>query len=249
MIDAELCAAMDRIAGQRPLLVVTDFDGTVSDFADDPSEAALREDARQALWALSAVDGLRVTVMSGRGYANLDARVRGGDRIRLVGSHGAEYTGPAEADVAVTRDSLVAELRALIEPYPGAHLEIKPVSASVHTRRMPDREAAQRLSDATVTGPGSVAGRHLKAGKEVIEIAVVQADKGVALRRLAEEVGAAAVVYLGDDRTDEDAFAVLGPADLGVKVGPGPTVAAYRVPDPVGAVAVLAGLADRAGQS
>lgn len=242
MIDAGLRAAMDRILGRRPLLVVTDFDGTVSEFADDPSDAALREDARQALWALSAIDGLRVAVMSGRGYANLDARVRGGERIRLVGSHGAEYAGPSEAVVA--RDALVAELRVLIEPYPGAHLEIKPVSASVHTRRMPDREAAQRLSDATVTGPGSVPGRYLKAGKEVIEIAVVQADKGVALRRLAEDVGAAAVVYLGDDVTDEDAFAVLGPADLGVKVGPGPTVAAYRVPDPAGAVAVLAGLAE-----
>lgn len=244
MIGADLRAAMDRIAGQRPLLVVTDFDGTVSEFVNDPADAALREDARQALWALRTIDGIRVAVMSGRGYANLDARVRGGDRVRLVGSHGAEYLGPAGADVAVPRDALVAELRALIGSYPGAHLEIKPVSVSVHTRRMLDREAAQRLSAATIAGPGSIAGRYLKAGKEVIEIAVVQADKGVALRRLAEEVSAAAVVYLGDDRTDEDAFAVLGPADLGVKVGPGPTAAGYRVPDPVGAVAVLAGLAE-----
>jgi len=100
------------------------------------------------------------------------------------------------------------------------------------------------LRDKTITGPGATENRTVKVGKEVVEIAVVQADKGVALRRLADEVGAEAVVYLGDDLTDEDAFSVLGPGDVGIKVGDGPTLARYRVTD---STAVLTALEHLAG--
>jgi trehalose 6-phosphate phosphatase len=85
----------------------------------------------------------------------------------------------------------------------------------------------------------------LKPGKDVLEIAVTDAHKGAALRRLADELGAAATLYLGDDVTDEDGFrALTGPADVTVKIGDGPTEARHRVPDPAGAIAVLNRLAD-----
>jgi trehalose 6-phosphate phosphatase len=85
----------------------------------------------------------------------------------------------------------------------------------------------------------------LKPGKDVLEIAVTPAHKGAALRRLADELGAAASVYLGDDVTDEDGFrALTGPSDVTVKIGGGSTEARHRVPDTVGAVAVLDRLAD-----
>jgi trehalose 6-phosphate phosphatase len=51
-------------------------------------------------------------------------------------------------------------------------------------------------------------------------------------------------VYLGDDRTDEDAFRVLSPSDLAVKVGEGETAARYRVADPAAAVLLFETLAD-----
>jgi trehalose 6-phosphate phosphatase len=62
--------------------------------------------------------------------------------------------------------------------------------------------------------------------------------------RLRGELGAAAVVYLGDDLTDEDVFGRLGPADVGVKVGEGETRARHRVADPDAALAVLRLLGD-----
>jgi trehalose 6-phosphate phosphatase len=67
----------------------------------------------------------------------------------------------------------------------------------------------------------------------VVEAAVVQTGKGAALQRLRVAYAAAAVLYVGDDVTDEDAFAVLRPGDVGVKVGAGDTLATYRVADPV----------------
>jgi trehalose 6-phosphate phosphatase len=65
--------------------------------------------------------------------------------------------------------------------------------------------------------------------------------------RLRGELGAAAVVYLGDDLTDEDVFRRLGPADVGIKVGEGETAAGHRVADTDGALAALRLLADLLG--
>ena len=84
----------------------------------------------------------------------------------------------------------------------------------------------------------------MKPGKEVLEIAVTDADKGRALRRLVADLGAAAAMYLGDDVTDEDGFRALGPDGLTVKIGDGDTAARYRVADPAGALALLRRLGD-----
>ncbi|MDQ3732511.1 MAG: trehalose-phosphatase, partial [Actinomycetota bacterium] len=225
MSQSDPLQALTEVASRRPLLMVTDFDGTLSPIVADPGQAALAEGAEQVLSRLGDVPGVHVGVMSGRGYVDLGERVGQVPGIRLVGSHGAEYGAAADATLADQRDELVSELAALLAPYADAFLEIKPVSASVHTRRMADRAAAARLREQTLAGPGAVPGRTVKAGKEVVEIAVVEANKGVALRRLADEVGAASIIYLGDDVTDEDAFSVLGPDDVGIKVGEGPTAA------------------------
>ena len=83
-----------------------------------------------------------------------------------------------------------------------------------------------------------------KPGKEVLELAVTDADKGTALRRLRSEIGAAAALYLGDDVTDEDGFRALEPDDVTVKVGEGDTAARFRVADVPGAVAVVRRLAE-----
>jgi trehalose 6-phosphate phosphatase len=125
----------------------------------------------------------------------------------------------------------------------GAWLEVKPASVAVHVRPVEDRAAAALLLDEARAAVDS--SLTLKPGKDVLEIAVTDADKGAALRRLADELGVAASVYLGDDVTDEDGFrALAGNHDVTIKIGGGSTEARHRVPDTVGAVAVLNRLAD-----
>jgi trehalose 6-phosphate phosphatase len=129
-----------------------------------------------------------------------------------------------------------------VEGTPGARLEIKPASVAVHVRQVRDRSAAAALlAQARAAGESSLT---LKPGKDVLEMAMTDADKGTALRRLRGELGAAAALYLGDDVTDEDGFLALGPGDVTVKVGAGPTAARYRVPDTGGALDLLMRLAD-----
>ncbi len=249
MSEPELLPVLAETATRRPLLVVIDFDGTLSPIVADPGRAALAEGAEQVLARLGDAPGVHVAVMSGRGYVDLGERVGHLPRVRLIGSHGAEYGAAADGAMAGQRDQLVGELEKLLAPYDDAFLEIKPVSASVHTRRMADRAAAAVLREQTLAGPAAAPGRVVKVGKEVVEIAVVEANKGVALRRLADEVGAASVIYLGDDVTDEDAFAVLGPDDVGIKVGEGPTMAPYRVADSAAVLSTLDYLADVLGSA
>ena len=80
-------------------------------------------------------------------------------------------------------------------------------------------------------------------GKLVIELSLRPLDKGSALRALIEADPGRRVVFAGDDVTDESAMAVLRPTDLAIKVGPGPSLARHRVPDPQAMVEVLSLLA------
>ena len=66
-------------------------------------------------------------------------------------------------------------------------------------------------------------------GKRVVEYVGSQTNKGHALQTLRSRWGADVVVFIGDDVTDEDAFASLRPDDVGIKVGPEATCASFRV--------------------
>ena len=90
-------------------------------------------------------------------------------------------------------------------------------------RQVTDRAAAAALLErARAAADPSLT---LKPGKEVMELAVSDSDKGSALLRLRDDLGAVAAVYLADDRIDEDAFRALSPGDLTVKVGEGESAA------------------------
>ena len=242
-LPADLEAALAAVARQRPLLVASDYDGVLARLRDDPAAAVPESGVAEALARLSRVDGVTVALVSGRGVADLQRTSGLSGDYRWVGSHGAEFDGPLTGGLAETRDRLVEQLAPLVARVDGAWLETKPASVAVHVRPVQDRAAAARLlEEARAAVDSSLT---LKPGKDVLEIAVTDANKGAALRRLADELGVAASLYLGDDVTDEDGFrALAGPSDVTVKIGGGSTDARHRVSDTVGAVALLNRLGD-----
>ena len=241
----ELDAALATLAGRRPLLLASDYDGVLAPLHDDPSAAVPETGAGEVLTRLSAVDGVTVALVSGRGVADLQTTSGLTGPFRWVGSHGAEFDGPLSGELAARRDRLAALLEPVVAGTPGARLEVKPASVAVHVRQVTDRDrAAALLAEARTLADSSLT---MKPGKDVLELAVTDADKGSALLRLGAELGAAATLYLGDDLTDEDAFRALGADDVTVKIGEGPTDARYRVADPAAAVALLGRLADLLG--
>jgi len=238
----ELDQALVEFAGRRPLLVASDYDGVLARLVDDPSAAVPEAGVAEALARLAAVDGVTVALVSGRGVADLQATSGLSGPFRWVGSHGEEFDGPLSGELAERRDALAERLRPLVEGVPGARLEVKPASVAVHVRQVQDRDAASALLDDARTAVDS--SLTLKPGKDVLEVAVTDADKGTALRRLVTEQGAAGAMYLGDDVTDEDGFRALAPDGLTVKVGEGATDARYRVADTTGVLALLERLGD-----
>ncbi|MGA8114045.1 MAG: trehalose-phosphatase [Actinocatenispora sp.] len=246
-LDGALRDGLARIARVPQLLVACDYDGTLAPIVENPSDATPLPEAVAALRALASLPQTKVAVISGRALRDLAVLSRLPSEIHLVGSHGSEFdTGfvqQLDPEQTALRTRLQEELRTLVAEHPGATLESKPASVAVHTRRA-DRDVAARIVDRVERGPVRWPGVHVTRGKEVVELSVVQADKGTALDTLRGRLGASAVLFVGDDVTDENGFARLRGTDIGVKVGSGDTLATHRVPEPVDVATMLAQVLD-----
>ena len=228
---------------RRPVLVGLDFDGVLAPIVARPGDATPLPGSMDAVAALAALPQVWGALVSGRARSDLAERagVPLDGPVRLVGSHGAELGpgrpdddgasgGLSEADRARLA-AVQAALEAVSLDFPGAHVETKPSAAVLHTRQVA-RGDAQRATAAALHAVAGIAGAHVTRGKEVVEVAVTEASKGAAIEHLRSRLGAAAVLYIGDDVTDETVFRLLGDGDVGVKVGDGDTAATFRLADP-----------------
>lgn len=244
-------AAVRRLASTARLLVALDFDGTLAPIVNRPDDARALPAAAAAAARLATAQDTRVAYVSGRALASLRAVADPPPGTLLVGSHGSELQlgdgEPAAAELDDEERTRLAELSdglaAIVDGTPQVWLERKPAGVAVHTRLATTddaREAQSRARDAAARIPGLT----VRDGKDVLEFSVRAATKGSAIERLRRNTGATATFYAGDDVTDEDAFAALGPGDVAVKVGPGATVAAFRVSDCAQFATLLGVLAD-----
>ncbi|HEX6872782.1 MAG TPA: trehalose-phosphatase [Micromonosporaceae bacterium] len=246
-IDEHLRQAIKRIARTPQLLVACDYDGTLAPLVDDPTHAVPLPEAVAAIRTLASLPQTTVAVISGRSLRDLAALSRLPSEVHLIGSHGSEFdVGFVERiapELADLRTRIGRALSEIAKDQAGVRLEQKPASVALHTR-LADRDLAAKLIEDVRSGPATWPGVHVTLGKDVIELSVVATHKGTAVDTLRMQLSATAVLFAGDDVTDENAFANLHGPDVGVKVGPGPTHAEYRVPDPESAVRILALLTD-----
>ena len=233
-LPTALRQAVARIARVPRLLVVCDYDGTLAPIVENPAHAVPRPESVRALRSLATLPDTTAGVISGRALRDLAALSGLPAGVHLIGSHGAEFdAGFAHAlhqEAQALRRQLEAELERLVGHTPGVLLELKPASIAVHVRRAEPSVGASVL-EAVRIGPAQWEGVQVTEGKAVIELAVVETDKGEALDMLRREADASAALFVGDDVTDEKAFARLTDPDVGVKVGHGETLAEYSIPD------------------
>jgi trehalose 6-phosphate phosphatase len=238
---SDLHAALTELASVPTLLIALDFDGVLAPLVHDPKTSRPLPGSAAAVRALAGLPATTVAMLSGRALADLAEVSRFGPPVRMVGSHGGEFDdGPlvlTDAQRGV-KDELVAAVGKVVDGLPGVRVEAKPAGIVVHVRGA-DRAVGDRVLDAVRTGPAQLPGVEATEGKAVLEMAVVQVSKGSAIDVLRERLGADAVLFAGDDVTDETAFARLGPGDVGIKVGDGDTAAGYRVATPEDVTGVL----------
>jgi len=233
----------DRLArASRPLLGL-DYDGTLAPFQVDRMAAVPAPGAAEVVQAIISHGRTRVAVISGR-LVDEVIELLGDLGVVVVGSHGFERRLPDGSRRRVSlppeqEQALVLAARQVERIGYGARLERKAASLAFHTRGL-DGDAARGLEDEVVrlwSGAGLLV-QPFNGGVELHAGAAI--DKGTVLAGLLDEHRPDLTVYVGDDRTDEDAFrALAGRGGLGIKVGPGPTAAVARLPDCEGVVRLL----------
>ncbi|MET4004297.1 trehalose 6-phosphate phosphatase [Arthrobacter sp. UYCu511] len=244
-ITAELRAALQTLARTPELLLALDFDGTMSPLVDRAQDARPLPRSAAALAAFAALPRTTTALVSGRALASLRLVATPPQRTLLVGSHGAEtWLGPDSPAVSLTaeQESALETARAAvareISRIPGTLAENKPAGVVLHYR-LAEEAAARAGVERLMAELAHTPSLHLSHGKMVLEISVINANKGQSLALLRQETGATAIFFAGDDVTDEHAFAALRPGDLGIKVGPGNTQAQFRIATPASLPDVL----------
>lgn len=215
----ELAERIRQVARVPVLLVACDYDGTIAPLVVDPMEARPNRDSVAAMRALAESARTHVAVISGRSLRDLATLSRLPEEVRLVGSHGSEFDlgfGAQLPDELLGLRRAVTDLVLDLGRRYGASVEQKPTGVTFHFRGM-DPAAAAAARDELVRGPAAWEGIKVRNGHDIIELSVVETSKGQALEAIRHQVGASAVLFLGDDTTDEDAFAVAA-AGRGVAV-------------------------------
>ena len=234
------------------MLLLSDYDGTLTPIAAKPELAILGQKARETLLRLNRQDKYMVGVISGRGLPDVAAIV---DLPELIyaGNHGLEIAGPGldfvhpEATAAgETRGRLLQDLTENLSRLPGVVVEDKGLTLSVHYRLVPDDltgnvESRFNAAVSPYLKPGAW---RTAVGKKVFELKPdIPWDKGKAIAYIQHAYPKASLTfYFGDDLTDEDGFeAVQSSGGIAIFVGQArqPTKAMYRLDSPQEVVETL----------
>lgn len=233
-----LDSVLARLRAAPRLGVFSDFDGTLVPIVDDPMTCRACDSVRDSLGRLRDRPNAIVGIVSGRDLADLVPRI-GVPGLHFAGNHGLEIDSPSESfrhpeavRLRETLNDIVSKAEAAAANVPGAWVQNKGLTASVHYRQVdPSRvlDLVQLIVPLVGASPFT-----LRRGKAVLEVRPnVEWNKGHAIDRMMNGFKEpATAVFLGDDETDEDAFVRLK-GHVTIAVGDRPdTAAAYRARDP-----------------
>ncbi len=227
-----------QIAARPRLLLALGFDGILSPTVLRPSEATVPEDTRALLTKLAASPRITLAFLSGRSLHDIQTRVAMPDAF-YAGNHGMEVRGPGLASsdgLAVScRSDLVDALASLArctKHLRGVLIEDKGMTVTVHWRQADAREgtALRELLEVIVRSHPRL---KVFAGEACWELrARASWNKGDALRQILAHLHLtpADTIYLGEEFTDEDAFAQLRDGFSFCVGGDTTTAARFRLP-------------------
>ena len=223
---------------ENPLLML-DYDGTLAEIVDDPTEAVPHKDVPDLLKRLG--ERYPVYIVTGRRVKDLSSLLDV-PNLHVMGVHGMEE-GPLGGDVTplVSDEALEAleEARRNLPDVAGVRVEDKGTAIALHYRSAQDEEEIEKRLRAWV----EELPERLEPlwGKKLLEVRPKGYSKGKAIEHLIETHPDTTPLFLGDDTTDEEAFAVIGERGVTIKVGAGGTEAQYRLEGIEAVVAYLKG--------
>lgn len=237
---------IETAALHKDLFVALDFDGTLAPINNDPEAVVISAEMKKRLKNLAG--RCRVAIVTGRDLGDIRERI-GLEELFYSGSHGFEIIGPpgsglffeVDRECLPALDSAEKVLAILVENFPGAVLQRKRFSISVHYRLVEESLVVElkNVVDGVVKGLNSLVSRPDKKAIEILP--GMKWGKGHALLWLLEATGMSPegsfAISLGDDVTDEDMFKAVKNRGAGVIVAgtepPQTTFADYRLANTV----------------
>jgi trehalose 6-phosphate phosphatase len=223
-----------HLIGSRHLCLFLDYDGTLTQIAQRPQDAALSMEARELLKPLSKSDKCELAIVSGRALQDIKKLV-GLKNITYVGNHGVEIEGPdlnfKHSVPTGYRNDLKQISVVLHDAFAGTEgviIEDKGYSISLHYRLVEPKIIPLVKENFKKAVAAYVQKKRIavRDGKMVLEVRPpLDWDKGKAVLWLLEKKCALRKnieilpIYIGDDVTDEDAFAILKNKGLTIVVG------------------------------
>jgi trehalose-phosphatase len=242
----EIPSALDRLheigpTRGRRLALFLDYDGTLTPIVGHPAHAVLSDSTRQAVQTLAA--RMPVAILSGRDLDDIRRRVDI-DGLVYAGSHGFDIAGPrgvrkqVGAEFLPILDAAEKELGEKLADITGVLLDRKRFSVAAHYRQA-NESGVIKVTRAVNEAIARHRELRMITGKKVYELQPdIDWNKGRAVAWLLETLGLeqpeVLPLYIGDDRTDEDAFRVLQQRGVGIIVTEElrPTAARYALKGP-----------------
>jgi len=209
------------------VLLAFDYDGTLAPIVADPERAPMRASTRELLRLLTGL--YPVAIISGRARADAQRQLDGIRVKQVIGNHGLE---PWHTSPGLTREvrRWLPILEQKLAHLKGVQIEDKVFSLAIHYRQSREKKRARAAIAQAARALGEL---RVIGGKQVVNLVPEgMPHKGVALERERERLGCDTALYVGDDQTDEDVFALDQPGRLlGIRVGRSRlSAAAYYIP-------------------
>jgi len=191
------------------VLLAFDYDGTLAPIVSKPERAIMRHTTRRLLMGLAKL--YPCMVISGRAQRDARRRLNGIRVQRIVGNHGAEPWHGTNRP-ANKSDCWHRLLGQRLSGLRGVKIENKGLSIAIHYRQSREKKLARSAILEAVSALGEV---RLIGGNQVVNILPLDAPhKGMALERERALLKCDTAIYVGDDETDEDVFALDQPGQL-----------------------------------
>lgn len=214
----------ETLAGSRERALLVDYDGTLAPFRQEPQQAFPYPGIMELLDSIRSTTGTRLVIVTGRPAAKVLPLLGLNPVPEIFGVHGLERMLPdGSRRVHSLEPAAVLALAEagseLARAGVGSLLEHKLGALAVHWRGLSERAQAQTESTAR-----KILQRYAREGLVLapfdrgVELRLSRPNKGDVVQTILEEAPGAAIAYLGDDVTDEDAFRAIRGHGLGVLV-------------------------------
>lgn len=240
-----------RFGNSRHIVLLADYDGTLTPIVERPELAVLPPPTRGILMGISKQRGVTLGIISGRALSDLRQKV-GLGHVIYAGNHGLEIEGPDLSFIHPLAEEFKPVFRLIYQLLskafggsPAVLVEHKGLTLTVHYRLVDSDQEVEKVRgtfNAIVAGARALGKVKTSSGKKVLEVRPpVNWHKGKAIQLILKKYARGGnhsgtlVVYLGDDLTDEDAFKFVEKAN-GISVFVGdetrPTAAGYYLKSP-----------------